>query len=182
VTDTDFTCEAAAAAKLRAWFKAESPLVMNKENLDDVQTVLADYERVLAENARMRQDLEHHGVGKYYRLPDGGGYCVSCRRPMREGGLVVRVTAPKCLLCIGEAAPELHASCAHPAYEYATTQGQRKAFDRIDEPPEGDGWERNVDAGRNGWERFDYHEESYWRRLRASASTQQARGEGIGHV
>lgn len=36
----------------------------------------------------------------------------------------------------------------------------RKAWWAEDEPPEGDGWERNVDAGRNGWERFDYHEES----------------------
>lgn len=55
---------------------------------------------------------------------------------------------------------------AHPDYEYETTEGQRKCWERADEPPEGDGWERNVDAGRDGWERFDYTEESYWRRLR----------------
>lgn len=62
---------------------------------------------------------------------------------------------------------ELHAHCAHPAYEYATTQGQRKAWDYSNEAPDGEGWERNVDAGNpgEGWERFDYHEESYWRRL-----------------
>lgn len=63
---------------------------------------------------------------------------------------------------------ELHARSAHPAFEYQTTSGQRKAWDYINEPPEGEGWERNVDAGHpgEGWERFDYHEESYWRRLR----------------
>lgn len=61
---------------------------------------------------------------------------------------------------------ELHARCAHPSYEYATTQGPRKSWDGYDDPPEGDGWERNADVGRDGWERFDYHEESYWRRLR----------------
>ena len=60
---------------------------------------------------------------------------------------------------------ELHEHYAHPAYEYATTEGRRKAWDNADEPPEGEGWERNIDAGRNGWERFDYTEESYWRRL-----------------
>ena len=63
---------------------------------------------------------------------------------------------------------ELHDRFAHPGWEYATTQGQRKAWERCDEPPEGDGWERNVDAGRDGWERFDYHEESYWRRKRGN--------------
>jgi len=62
---------------------------------------------------------------------------------------------------------ELHARRAHPAYEYATTEGQRKAWDDADTPPEGEGWERNTDAGRNGWDRFDYTEESYWRRPKA---------------
>lgn len=60
---------------------------------------------------------------------------------------------------------ELHAHFMHPDWEYTTTEGQRKAWDYADEPPEGDGWVRNVDAGRDGWERFDYTEESYWRRL-----------------
>jgi hypothetical protein len=65
---------------------------------------------------------------------------------------------------------ELHARSAHPAYEYRTTQGPRKQWDGADEPPAGeDGdpdptWERNTDAGRDGWDRFDYTEESYWRR------------------
>ena len=61
---------------------------------------------------------------------------------------------------------QLHFRSSHPAYEYATTEGQRKAWDDADEPPEGEGWERNVDSGDNGWERFDFHEESYWRRLK----------------
>jgi hypothetical protein len=60
----------------------------------------------------------------------------------------------------------LHSRFAHSDYEYETTTGQRKAWDAADVPPEGEGWERNVDAGRpgEGWDRFDYHEESYWRR------------------
>jgi hypothetical protein len=67
---------------------------------------------------------------------------------------------------------ELHALESHPAWEYRTTSGPRKQWDDIDVPPHNDygdpepGWERNVDAGRNGWERWDYTEESYWRRLR----------------
>lgn len=68
----------------------------------------------------------------------------------------------------------LHARFAHPGYEYRTTEGPRKQWDDIDQPPHGDdgepepGWERNVDAGRPGmgWDRFDYTEESYWRRPR----------------
>lgn len=58
----------------------------------------------------------------------------------------------------------LHRICSHPDYEYATTQGPRKAWYDENIPPEGEGWEKNVDCGNNGWERFDYHEESYWRR------------------
>ncbi len=61
---------------------------------------------------------------------------------------------------------QLHEMFAHPGYEYATTEGQRKNWDQIDDPPEGDGWVRNKAAGRNGWERFDYTEESYWMRIK----------------
>ncbi|WP_432041430.1 DUF6221 family protein [Streptomyces cadmiisoli] len=68
-----------------------------------------------------------------------------------------------------EADEQLHARCAHPAYEYRTTEGPRKQWDDVDVPPANDdgtdaAWERNVAAGRDGWERWDYTEESYWRR------------------
>lgn len=62
----------------------------------------------------------------------------------------------------------LHARCAHPDYEYTTTEGARKAFDD-EEPPEGAGWVRNIHEGRDGWERFDYHEEAYWMRPKLAA-------------
>ncbi len=56
---------------------------------------------------------------------------------------------------------KLHAREIHPDFEYQTTEGPRKAFDA--DPP-GPGWEPNVHIGRDGWERFDYHEEAYWMR------------------
>ncbi|MFE7547057.1 DUF6221 family protein [Streptomyces gardneri] len=73
-----------------------------------------------------------------------------------------------------ESDSQLHARFAHPAWEYRTTTGPRKTWDDVDTPPldeNGDpdpSWERNRDAGRpgEGWERFDYTEKSYWRRLR----------------
>lgn len=71
-----------------------------------------------------------------------------------------------------ESDADLHARRAHPAWEYATTEGPRKQWDDADVPPANEAgepdstWERNVDAGRDGWERWDYTEESYWRRLR----------------
>ncbi len=58
----------------------------------------------------------------------------------------------------------LHSRLMHPDFEYKTTDGQRKTWDDADQAPDGEGWERNVDYGDEGWERFDYHEESYWRR------------------
>lgn len=60
----------------------------------------------------------------------------------------------------------LHERGMHPDFEYKTTTGPRKNFDN--DPPSGEGWERNLPMGRDGWERFDYHEEGYWRRLKAS--------------
>lgn len=57
----------------------------------------------------------------------------------------------------------LHRTLSHPEYNYTTTTGPRKAFYNEDIPP-GKGWERNIDYGVEGWERFDYHEESYWKK------------------
>lgn len=70
----------------------------------------------------------------------------------------------------------LHAEHRHPGYEYRVTVGPRKQWDGIDRPPtDEDGepdpsWERNVDAGwpGQGWDRFDYTEESYWRRKKTA--------------
>lgn len=64
----------------------------------------------------------------------------------------------------------LHALFGHPGYEYRVTKGPRKAWHNADQPPEGEGWEPNTDAGRNGWERFEYHEEAYWRRPKADGA------------
>lgn len=64
---------------------------------------------------------------------------------------------------------ELHAEMAHPEWEYAITEGQRKQFDAGDPPdPDqyGTGWEVNTDKGDDGWERFRFTEEAYWRRRR----------------
>jgi hypothetical protein len=69
----------------------------------------------------------------------------------------------------GKTDSELHARFAHPDFEYRTTEGARKQFDSSVPPANENGvpertWEVNVDAGRDGWERFDYTEEAYWRR------------------
>lgn len=45
-----------AAARLTAWFQAEGPLVMDEADLDDVQTVLAGYKRLLAEREPLRPE------------------------------------------------------------------------------------------------------------------------------
>jgi hypothetical protein len=61
---------------------------------------------------------------------------------------------------------ELHKARRHPDYEYETTECQRKSMAY---PPPGEGWELNVYGGdhHTAWERFDWHEEHYWRRRRA---------------
>ena len=80
---------------------------------------------------------------------------------------------------------QLHARRAHPGYEYATTQGPRKQWEFGDVPPTDDegepqpGWERNTAAGRDGWERFDYTEESYWRQPKARSGPVAAESEDL---
>lgn len=70
---------------------------------------------------------------------------------------------------------ELHQNCAHPAYEYARTEGQRKAWPYVDDPPEEDaGWELNITTRNpDAFERFDYTEERYWRRVRPDGPRQR---------
>jgi hypothetical protein len=88
------------------------------------------------------------------------------------------VAAPATQAREPETEGQLHARFACPGWEYRTTEGQRKQWDDADRPPSDENgdpdpsWERNVDAGRDGWERFDYTEESYWRRRVAGAATQ----------
>jgi hypothetical protein len=63
----------------------------------------------------------------------------------------------------------LHKHRAHPDFEYCTTDNARKGETRR---PEGEGWEENIcERNEDGtlnqhswWERFDYHEDNYWRR------------------
>lgn len=50
-------------------------------------------------------------------------------------------------------------------WEFAITSGPRKAWDNEMQPPPGKGWILDTTKGRNGWERFDFHEERYWKRL-----------------
>lgn len=66
----------------------------------------------------------------------------------------------------------LHSRSMHPDYEYETTDGPRKAWDSEMTPPLGGGWEVNSEEGRDGWERFDYHEERYWRRRKEAPAVQ----------
>lgn len=63
----------------------------------------------------------------------------------------------------------LHALQAHPDYEYTITTNGRKHATRT---PEGDGWEVNTEH-LGGWERFEYHEENYWRRRRPESAPVQ---------
>lgn len=90
--------------------------------------------------------------GRVYAELDGGRY------------ELVRPTAPPPSPTEGIPDAELHAKLRHPDYEYETTDGPRKAFDEHSPDEDDPMWERNVHVGRNGWDRFAYHEEAYWMR------------------
>ena len=73
---------------------------------------------------------------------------------------------------------EKHRACCHPDWEYAQTETARKIGETM--KPEGEGWIKNdrvpchlydegdqfVEERWRNWERFEFHEVEYWRRLR----------------
>ncbi len=59
------------------------------------------------------------------------------------------------------APPVPETSAAPTRYEYRTTSGPRKSWDGEPDLTK-EGWEPI--SGADSWERFDYHEERYWRR------------------
>lgn len=63
----------------------------------------------------------------------------------------------------------MHREQRHSEWEYATTTSVRKQGDPP--RPNGNGWMLNQYAGRDGWERFDAHEEAYWRRPKLVAAS-----------
>lgn len=82
-----------AAARLRAWFEAEGPLVMDEADFDDVETVLAENERLRAErddahrrfDALVHADKAKQGAADWMlnrlhddRLIDDGTYTSLC--------------------------------------------------------------------------------------------------------
>lgn len=123
---------------------------------DDARRELAEQKRINASNLQvMTEQLElarqtiadapHDGLCNH---PEAPCRCWKARQP--------KLSTP--------AEPN-----AEDLWEIATTTGPRKAWLDADEPPEGDGWELDPNRGLEGesWERFDYHEERYWRRRKA---------------
>lgn len=113
-----------------------------------------DY-RVYTDEKAAREEAA--SMGRYY----AAGY-------FRVFNVMLNVWAAEDLSTVPDA--ELHAAMRHPDFEYRTTEGPRKQWYDVDVPPADNNgepdptWERNTDAGRDGWDRFDYTEESYWRR------------------
>lgn len=87
------------------------------------------------------------------------------------GGTTLHRLAEAALGAMGDAPQELarltehlHTRRSHPDYEYETvTEGRKQSDGRT---PEGEGWEWNR-AYNDGGERFEYTEETYWRRLKS---------------
>lgn len=72
------------------------------------------------------------------------------------------------LLFDSELEKMLHERCSHPLYEYATKEGGKS--DTEDYPPEGKGWEINVDLF-NGYYKHANYVDNYWRREKKYALT-----------
>ena len=115
----------------------------------------AESERMKSIDGFAREWIEHDNSVRAHLVPSTS--VIISREYL---ALRTRVTALKTER--DELARFLHARAMHPQFEYAMTDGPRKNFDA--NPPDGDGWECNVEVGHDGWERFEYHEEAYWRR------------------
>lgn len=93
--------------------------------------------------------------------PPGNGWVPLYSRPNDSDMEIARLT------------DALHERRAHPDFEYETTRTARKSGFSV--KPSGDGWEPNEYGGdpHSSWERFEFHEEQYWRR-RKPAPTRAA--------
>lgn len=117
----------------------------------------------------IRGVFTHTDAGKEYDedivagpdQPKGEGWCALYSRPNDSDMEIARLT------------DALHERRAHPDFEYETTTTARKSG--LSVKPDGDGWEPNQYGGdpHSSWERFEYHEEEYWRR-RKPAPTRAA--------
>lgn len=151
---------------------ADALLAVVQPELDRLRTTHWAFPRVQGRCPACKRELLFLGEGGY--LTCAGHDCPDpCAAADALAEAVRRPAQPT-----DETEAQLHARRACPGWEYRTTEGPRKQWDGVDTPPCDDNgdpdptWERNTDAGRDGWERFDYTEESYWRRRVAAPATQ----------
>jgi hypothetical protein len=83
-----------------------------------------------------------------------------------QGTLFARVSAVLQRFVRAQVAPEYE-----DGWEYETKEYPRKGWAQEFFSPEGEGWERDYSKGRPGeaWDRFDNHEEMYWKRRKPKA-------------
>lgn len=137
----------------------------------DVVSIVAATLRVVAEQVRDEGDRADLLVTAHQveRATDNA-CCPLCEEAVCDSGCPLAPVRTQQEAEESATDAELHERRAHPDWEYHTTEGPRKQWDDVDRPPSDENgdpdpsWERNLDAGRDGWERWDYTEESYWRR------------------
>lgn len=108
-------------------------------------------------------------------------YCKECnalwRRFMNDGAAFWNLRSKQCGPCcdnvlMGDQIVEMDQlpDVAVEEWEYETVERGRKSSGEI-YPPDGEGWERDYSRGRPGeaWDRFDNHEETYWKRRKSKA-------------
>lgn len=86
--------------------------------------------------------------------------------------------------CAASMVDALHEHRCHPEYEYRMTTCGRKQTDIEGEALEASGWEPNIFGGDNHsyWERFDYHEENWYRKRKTHSQPAPPVGFGPENV
>jgi hypothetical protein len=128
----------------------------------------AEFERMLVNTQRLPAGRIDIGRDEWLSV-------LALLRDTRAQLFALRATADEPPACTPVDDEQLHREEQHSDFEYATTRTGRKTAESL--MPDGDGWEPNnivachryqdgrvVEERWRNWERFEFHENEYWRR------------------
>lgn len=142
-------------------------LFKNKDNTVDLAVKLSEVARLpsiyeldklIRENKLMRQYLEHIADEAEYEDYREKRASPCCNRMGHAQEVLTTLNAIASENCQANVEEKKLNDGFDPDYEYQITDGQRKCWDGEPDLSK-EGWEEWKE-----WERFNYHEERYWRR------------------
>lgn len=151
-----------ASAPLNVWNSTAKPLVINGKHYENYET-----SKQFPVTEKNRDEALSRMVMELADM-----FAVFPRNQVdHRAWRTLMIYAPKDLCSDPLLISHLHEKQAHPFYEYKSTSTARKSGTEI--VPDGLGWRINTHMGRDGWERDDFTDTTYWMRSKEDAATDE---------